>query len=88
MTFEIVAISPPLDKNRPYAKVFEENYYYDSTKNEILKERKNEIKNFGEYQNAKSKLNGMKYETTKIREKDYIKMKKEYEQIIELYKKH
>tara|TARA_B110000908_G_C9987306_1_gene328160 strand:- start:80 stop:625 length:546 start_codon:yes stop_codon:yes gene_type:complete len=88
MTFGIVAISPPLNKNSPYAKVFEEIYYFNSTNSGILKERKIEIKNFGEYEVAKSKLMKMKFETSEINEKDYIKMKQEYEQIIELYKKY
>ncbi len=84
----IVAVSPPMDKQSPYAKVFEEVYYFNSKKNGILKERKVEIKNFGEYKNAKSKLSEMKYETKEISQKDYIKIKEEYEQMIDLYKKY
>ena len=87
-TIGIVALSPPLNEQSPYAKVFEEVYYFDSKKTGILKERKVEIKNFDEYENAKSKLNGMKYEMKEISEKDYRKIKEEYEQMIELYKKY
>ena len=88
LTFGIVAISPPLNENSPYAKVFEEIYYFNSTDSGILKERKIEIKNFGEYETAKSKLMKMKFEISEINEQDYIKTKKEYEQIVELYKKY
>ena len=88
MTFGIVALSPYATENNSYAKVFEEIYYFSSTNNGILKERKIEIKNFGEYKKAKAKLSGMKFETSEINKNDYIKMKQEYEQVIELYKKY
>ena len=88
MTFGIIALDPYTTENNSYAKVFEEIYYFSSTNSGILKERKIEIKNFGEYKKAESKLSGMKFETSEINKKDYIKMKQEYEQIIELYKKY
>ncbi len=87
-TAGIVALSPPVDEQSPYAKVFEEVYYFYSTRNGILHERKVEIKNFTEYENAKSTLRGMNYDSKELNHKDYIKIKEEYKQTIELYKKH
>jgi len=85
-TFGIVALSPPTDKNSPYAKVFEEIYYFNSSKNGILKKKEIKIKNFGEYEEAKSKLTKMKFQITEINQKDYMKVIENYEQIMKLYK--
>ncbi|MDN5215783.1 hypothetical protein QQ020_27140 [Fulvivirgaceae bacterium BMA12] len=84
--FGIEALSPPTDKNEPYARVFKEVYYFNSSKNGILKKKEIEIKNFGEYEKAKSKLIEMKFKTTEINHIDYLKIKENYEQIIELFK--
>lgn len=74
-----------LSKDKPYAKVFREIYYFESPKKGILKYKEIKIKNFSTFKKAKSDLDKMKFEITEVNQNDYEMVKGNYEDLMRLH---
>ncbi len=74
-----------LRKDKPYAKVSKEIYYFESPRKGILKYKEIKIKNFSAFKKAKSDLGKMKFEITEADQNDYEIIKRNYEDLMQLH---
>ncbi|QSS96909.1 hypothetical protein [Psychroflexus sp. ALD_RP9] len=76
-----------LGKEKPYAKVFSEIYYFESPRKGILKYKEIKIKNFSAFKKAKSDLDKIKFEITEVNQNDYEMVLRNYVDLIQLHNK-
>lgn len=73
-------------KQAPYAKVFEQIYYYKKEKEGLLLEREVQVSNFNDVEKAKEKLAQLDFVVRKTNAQDYLKTVKGYKKLFKQLK--